>query len=46
QLRILLKEYVDQKIKTMSVFHELHDELDAFSRSLVEKDKNQRKRKL
>jgi len=45
QLRILLKEYVDQKIKTMAVFHELHDELDAFSRSLVEKDKNQRKRK-
>lgn len=37
QLRILLKEYVVQKNETMKTFHELHDELDAFSMSLLNK---------
>lgn len=39
QLRILLKEYVNQKNETMKTFHELHEELDAFSMSLLNKKK-------
>lgn len=39
QLRTLLKEYVVQKNETMKTFHELHDELDAFSMSLINKGK-------
>jgi hypothetical protein len=38
QMRKLLKEYVDQKVKTMKTFHALHDELDAFSMELVRKN--------
>lgn len=37
KLRKLLEAYVNEKTKTMDTFHELHDELDAFSRSLLKK---------
>lgn len=39
QLRILLKEYVIKKNETMKTFHELHEVLDAFSMSLLNKKK-------
>lgn len=39
QLRSLLNDYVSQKEKTMKTFHELHDELNAFSMSLLDKKK-------
>jgi len=39
QLRVLLKAYVEDKNKTMAEFHRLHDELYAFSISLLEKNK-------
>lgn len=41
QLRVLLKDYVDQKTKTMKTFHELHDELNAYSLKLVEEHRKQ-----
>ncbi len=37
QLRILLDDYIQQKTKTMNTFHELHEELEAFSWSLTTK---------
>lgn len=39
QLRKLLNDYLEQKDKTMKTFNELHPELDAFSRSLLNKKK-------
>jgi hypothetical protein len=39
QLRSLLNDYIAQKEKTMKTFHDLHDELNAFSMSLLEKKK-------
>ena len=43
QLRKLLREYVTEKEKTMTTFNKLHRELDDFSMSLVEKNKNRKR---
>ena len=43
QLNLLSDQYVTTRAQTFKTFHDLHEELDAFSRELVRKAENKRK---